>query len=122
LLDIHDAVVRAKLSRVGGVEIKFTGDGLLATFGGAARAIDCACAIREAVRILGIQIRVGIQTGEIELRDNDIVSLLRSVFETPTATVAGRRDEFSVVAVSDRQPYAPDRPTGPTRRYRCGSS
>jgi predicted ATPase/DNA-binding SARP family transcriptional activator/class 3 adenylate cyclase len=72
LLDRHDAAVRAELSRVGGVEIKLIGDGLLATFNGPARAIDCACAIRDAVRILGIQIRVGIHTGEIELRDNDI--------------------------------------------------
>ena len=72
LLDSHDAVVRAELSRVGGVEIKFIGDGLLATFDGPALAIDCAWAMRDAVRILGIQIRVGIHTGEIELRDNDI--------------------------------------------------
>jgi predicted ATPase/class 3 adenylate cyclase len=72
LLDSHDAVIRAELSRLGGVEIKLTGDGLLATFDGPARAIDCACAMRDAVRSLGIQIRVGIHTGEIELRDNDI--------------------------------------------------
>ncbi|MGZ6601688.1 MAG: BTAD domain-containing putative transcriptional regulator [Solirubrobacteraceae bacterium] len=72
LLDSHDAVVRAELSRVGGVEIKLIGDGLLATFNGPARAIDCACAMRDAVRMLGIQIRVGIHTGEVELRDNDI--------------------------------------------------
>ena len=72
LLDRHDAVVRAELSRVGGVEIKLIGDGLLATFNAPARAIDCACAMRDAVRILGIQIRVGIHTGEVELRDHDI--------------------------------------------------
>ena len=72
LLDSHDAVVRAELNRAGGVEIKLIGDGLLATFNGPARAIDCACAIRAAVRVLGIQIRAGIHTGEIELRDNDI--------------------------------------------------
>jgi class 3 adenylate cyclase len=72
LLDSHDAIVRAELSRDRGTEVKFTGDGLLATFDRPGRAINCACAIREAVRILGIQIRVGIHTGEIELRDNDI--------------------------------------------------
>jgi class 3 adenylate cyclase len=72
LLDSHDAVARAELSRVDGAEIKFIGDGLLARFDGPGRAIDCACAIRDAVRTLGIQIRVGIHTGEIELRDNDI--------------------------------------------------
>jgi predicted ATPase/DNA-binding SARP family transcriptional activator/class 3 adenylate cyclase len=72
LLDSHDAVSRAELSRVGGTEIKFIGDGLLARFDAPARAIDCACALRDAVRTLGIQIRIGIHTGEIELRDQDI--------------------------------------------------
>jgi predicted ATPase/DNA-binding SARP family transcriptional activator/class 3 adenylate cyclase len=72
LLDSHDAVVRAELSRAGGVEIKLIGDGLVATFNGPARAIDCACAMRDAVRMLGVVIRVGIHTGEIELRDDDI--------------------------------------------------
>ena len=72
LLDRHDAIGRAELSRVGGTEIKFIGDGLLARFDGPTRAIDCAWAMRDAVRILGIRIRVGIHTGEIELRDNDI--------------------------------------------------
>jgi predicted ATPase/DNA-binding SARP family transcriptional activator/class 3 adenylate cyclase len=72
LLDTHDAVVRAELSRVRGVEVKLTGDGLLATFDVPARAIDCACAMRDAVRILDIEIRVGIHTGEIELRGDDI--------------------------------------------------
>ena len=50
------------------MEIKLIGDGLLATFNAPARAIDCACAMRDAVRTLGIQIRIGIHTGEIELR------------------------------------------------------
>jgi class 3 adenylate cyclase/tetratricopeptide (TPR) repeat protein len=72
LLDSHDAVVRAELSRFGGVAIKFIGDGTLATFDGPARAIDCACAIRDAVRTLGIEIRAGVHTGEIELRGADI--------------------------------------------------
>ena len=72
LLDTHDAIVRAELARVRGVEIKFTGDGLLATFDGPARAIDSAYAMREAVRTLGIEIRIGIHTGEIELREDDI--------------------------------------------------
>ena len=72
LLDSHDAVSRAEVSRAGGTEIKLTGDGLLAKFDAPARAIDCACAIRDAVTMLGIQIRVGIHTGEIELRDDDI--------------------------------------------------
>ena len=72
LLDSHDAVVRAQRNRFRGVEIKATGDGTLATFDGPARAIDCACAIRDAVRPLGIEIRAGVHAGEIELRGADI--------------------------------------------------
>lgn len=72
LLDSYDDVVRAELSRFRGVEIKATGDGTLATFDGPARAIDCACAIRDAVRPLGIEVRGGVHTGEIELRGEDI--------------------------------------------------
>ena len=72
LLDSHDAVVRAELSRFRGVKIKGTGDGTLATFDGPARAIDCACAIRDRVRALGIEVRAGVHTGEIELRGEDI--------------------------------------------------
>lgn len=72
LLDGHDAVVYAQLSRFRGVQIKSTGDGTIATFDGPARAIDCACAIRDAIRPLGIEVRAGVHTGEIELRGDDI--------------------------------------------------
>jgi class 3 adenylate cyclase/tetratricopeptide (TPR) repeat protein len=72
LLDRHDELVRAQLSRFGGVAIKFIGDGTLSTFDGPGRAIDCACALREAVKALGIEIRAGIHTGEIEVRGDDI--------------------------------------------------
>jgi pimeloyl-ACP methyl ester carboxylesterase/class 3 adenylate cyclase len=72
LLDGYDAVVRAELSRSRGVEIKGTGDGTLATFDGPARAIECACAIGDAVRALGIEVRAGVHTGEVELRGGDI--------------------------------------------------
>jgi class 3 adenylate cyclase len=72
LLDRHDAVVRTKLSRFHGVEIKSTGVGTLATFHAPAPAIDCACAIRDTVRTLGVEVRAGIHTGGIELRGDDI--------------------------------------------------
>jgi class 3 adenylate cyclase len=52
--------------------VKSLGDGFLATFGGPARAVRCACAIAEAVRPLGIQVRSGLHTGEIEIADNDV--------------------------------------------------
>jgi len=52
--------------------VKSTGDGTLATFDGPARAIQCACSIRDAVSGLGIQVRVGLHTGEVELMGEDI--------------------------------------------------
>jgi class 3 adenylate cyclase/pimeloyl-ACP methyl ester carboxylesterase len=72
LLDAHDAVVRAQLARFRGREVNSTGDGFLATFDGPQRAIRCATAIRDAVQALGIEVRAGLHTGEVEIRDDDI--------------------------------------------------
>lgn len=72
LLDAHDAVVRAQLARFRGREVNTSGDGFLATFDGPQRAIRCAMAIRDAVQALGIEVRSGLHTGEVELRGNDI--------------------------------------------------
>ena len=72
LLDRHDAIVRRQLERFRGNEVKTLGDGFLATFDGPARGVECACAIRDAVRPLGIEVRAGLHTGECELLDNDI--------------------------------------------------
>jgi class 3 adenylate cyclase len=75
LLDRHHAAIRSALSRFGGREIDTAGDGFLATFDGPARAIRCACAARDAVKRLGISIRAGLHTGEVELRGNDVAGL-----------------------------------------------
>jgi class 3 adenylate cyclase len=72
LLGAHHTTVRRELARSRGKEVKSLGDGFLATFGGPARAVRCACAIAEAVRPLGIQVRSGLHTGEIEIADNDV--------------------------------------------------
>jgi pimeloyl-ACP methyl ester carboxylesterase len=72
LLRAHDECVRAELSRFRGVEVKTTGDGFLATFDGPARAVGCAQAIAVAVRALGIEIRAGCHTGEVELLAGDL--------------------------------------------------
>jgi len=72
LLQRHDAMVRAELIRHRGREIKTFGDGFLATFDGPARAIRCACAIREHSCGLGLEVRAGIHTGECELIGEDI--------------------------------------------------
>jgi class 3 adenylate cyclase len=67
LLDQHHAAVRRELKRFQGREIDTAGDGFFATFDGPARAIRCACAIRDGVRGLGLEIRAGLHTGECEL-------------------------------------------------------
>jgi class 3 adenylate cyclase len=72
LLTTHDAVVRQEIERHRGREIKSLGDGALATFDGPGRAVRCACALRDALRPLGIDIRAGVHTGEIELRGDDV--------------------------------------------------
>jgi class 3 adenylate cyclase/pimeloyl-ACP methyl ester carboxylesterase len=72
LLDRHNAVVRRELARFRGREVDTAGDGFLATFDGPARAIRCAAATRDAVRSLGLEIRSGLHTGELELADGDV--------------------------------------------------
>lgn len=72
LLGRHDAQVRRQLERFGGREVNTTGDGFLARFDGPARAIRCAMAIRDVLRSLGLEMRAGVHTGEVELRDDDI--------------------------------------------------
>jgi DNA-binding NarL/FixJ family response regulator len=72
LLDRHDEVVRRHLDRHGGREVKATGDGFLALFDGPARAIRCAVAVRDELRTVGIEVRAGIHTGEVELRGEDV--------------------------------------------------
>jgi class 3 adenylate cyclase len=72
LLGEHFRLARHELARHRGREIKTTGDGLLATFDGPARAIRCASAIRNGTRQLGIEIRAGVHTGEVEVLDEDL--------------------------------------------------
>jgi len=72
LLAQHHAIVRKELDRCRGREIDTAGDGFLATFDGPARAVSCACRIRDAMRGLGLEIRAGLHTGEIELAGGKI--------------------------------------------------
>jgi class 3 adenylate cyclase len=72
LLDAHDAVVRGQIARFRGREVSTSGDGFLAMFDGPQRAIRCAMAIRDAVQVLGIEVRAGLHTGECEVRGDDI--------------------------------------------------
>jgi class 3 adenylate cyclase len=75
LLDRHDDAVRRQLDRFHGREVKTTGDGFMATFDGPAKAVSCACAIRDAAHQLGIEVRGGVHTGEIEIRGDDIAGM-----------------------------------------------
>ena len=75
ILDSHHSAVRASLGRYGGVEIDTAGDGFLATFSGPARAVRCACDIRDSIRDLGLEIRAGLHTGEVEHRQDSVSGL-----------------------------------------------
>jgi class 3 adenylate cyclase len=74
-LDAHDRTLRDHLRRYRGNEIKTTGDGFLACFDGPARAVRCALAMAEATRTLGVELHLGLHTGECEVRGNDLFGL-----------------------------------------------
>ncbi len=74
-LDAHNAAVRNELAQFRGVEVSTSGDGFLATFDGPARAIRCARAITHRVEHLGLQVRTGIHTGEVERVGNDVAGI-----------------------------------------------
>jgi class 3 adenylate cyclase len=72
LLSAHQAAIGREIMRFGGREVKSLGDGCLATFDGPARAIRCGSAIAEAARALGLEVRIGLHCGEIELLEQDV--------------------------------------------------
>jgi class 3 adenylate cyclase len=75
----HDAMVREALTRHRGREVKTTGDGFLTTFESTGRAIRCATSILSDAKDIGLQLRVGVHTGEVEVRGNDIGGLTVSI-------------------------------------------
>jgi class 3 adenylate cyclase len=75
LLERHDALFRQALERHRGREVKRTGDGFMATFDGPARAIRCAASVAEAMGTLGLEVRAGLHTGELEVMDGDLGGL-----------------------------------------------
>jgi class 3 adenylate cyclase len=72
VLNIHDELTRRVVEEFHGQLVKTTGDGILATFDGPGRAIRCAAALRDELQGIGLQIRAGLHTGEVELRDGDV--------------------------------------------------
>lgn len=75
MLDLHDETVEGNIARHSGRLVKNTGDGILATFEGPGRAVGFASALRTELERLGLSIRTGIHTGEVELRSSDIGGL-----------------------------------------------
>jgi pimeloyl-ACP methyl ester carboxylesterase len=96
LLEQHNTLVRRELDRFRGRELSTAGDGFLATFDGPARAIACACSIRDAARRLGLQIRFGLHTGELELHGAEI----RGIAVHTGARVVGMAGPGEVLASS----------------------
>jgi class 3 adenylate cyclase len=74
-LDRYDELARHELQRFRGRQVNTTGDGTLAVFDGPARAVECARTLSAAVRTLGIDIRAGLHTGEIEARGKDVAGV-----------------------------------------------
>jgi class 3 adenylate cyclase/pimeloyl-ACP methyl ester carboxylesterase len=100
LLDRHDEIVRQQLSRFRGREIKNLGDGFLATFDGPARAVRCASAIADTMQPLGLVVRGGLHTGEIELKGDDIGGIAVNI-AARVAAMAGPNETLVSRTVRD---------------------
>ena len=88
ILERHGQIVTKEVDRHRGRLVKTTGDGVLATFDGPARAVRCACAIRDAVRGLGIETRAGLHTGEIEILGEDVGGIAVNIGQRVSALAA----------------------------------
>jgi class 3 adenylate cyclase len=110
LLDNHDQIVRHELERFSGREVNTAGDGFVATFTSPSRAIDCAEAIVDAVRRLGIEVRVGIHAGEIEIRGDDVAGMAVHI----GARVASHAGASEILVSSTLR----DIVTGSSRKFR----
>ncbi|MBI2152863.1 MAG: adenylate/guanylate cyclase domain-containing protein [Candidatus Rokubacteria bacterium] len=75
LLDRHDALIDRVLGRFRGRLVDKSGDGILAAFDGPARAIRCATTITESVRGIGLEVRAGLHTGEVEIRGDRLAGI-----------------------------------------------
>jgi class 3 adenylate cyclase len=100
LLVTHDELLRAEVEQFRGRLVSSTGDGVLAIFDGPGRAVRCACALRDAVRPLGLDIRVGLHSGEIELRGDDVAGMAVHI-GARVAALAAAGDVFVSRTVTD---------------------
>ena len=100
LLDAHHAVIRSELARHRGDEINTAGDGFLASFDGPARAIKCAIAIVKSLDALGLACRIGLHTGECEVRHGQLQGIALHV-AARVAALAPPRGVFVSQTVKD---------------------
>jgi class 3 adenylate cyclase/alpha-beta hydrolase superfamily lysophospholipase len=100
LLDRHDTAVRLSVEQHRGTVIKTTGDGVLATFDGPARAVRCAADLRERVGTLGLSVRAGVHTGEVEVRRDDVAGI-GVVIAARIAAIAGSGEILASRTVKD---------------------
>ncbi|NND01365.1 MAG: adenylate/guanylate cyclase domain-containing protein [Acidimicrobiia bacterium] len=100
VLESHNRLTRAELARWRGVERVTTGDGFLATFDGPARAVRAGAAITDSISELGIEIRAGVHTGEVELVGDDVAGLAVHI-GARIASMAGAREIYASRTVKD---------------------
>jgi class 3 adenylate cyclase len=100
LLSGHDAAVRRELERFRGREVDTAGDGFLATFDGPGRAVRCAVAVRDALRLLGLELRAGVHTGECEL-DGEKIRGIAVHTGARVASLAGPGEVLASSTVKD---------------------
>ena len=96
----HDRVAKGLISRYRGTYHKSTGDGFMATFDGPARAVRCALAFVEAVKVLGIEVRAGAHTGEVAFAEDDIAGIGVHV-AARVAALAGASEVWTSSTVKD---------------------
>jgi class 3 adenylate cyclase len=94
LLNVHDELTGRLVEEFGGRLVKTTGDGILATFDGPGRAIHCVVALKEELAGIGVQLRAGLHTGEVELRDDDVGGI--AVHVAARVMAAAKPDEILV--------------------------
>jgi class 3 adenylate cyclase len=100
LLTVHNARVRTELSRYHGNEIDAAGDGFFATFDGPERAVRCAKAILEGVQPLGLEVRAGVHTGEVDMTGEKVRGIAVSI-GARVAAQAGQSEIFVSQTVKD---------------------
>ena len=96
----HDELVRSHLSSYSGREVKTMGDGFLAMFDGPARAVRCAQAIVAGARDLGIEVRAGLHTGEIELDGDDVAGIAVAI-GARVGALAGPSEVLATQTIKD---------------------